>query len=152
MRSRCRSTVSEINVAAIAAAATPTPHQTPLMLSSQPIKRSIEKRPGPIAATATATVASESGNSSPPLLLKKPEQGTLRYPLQLRLAARLLLHPCAVPLTARRVLRLPVDRAHVSETLCTTFAQASSTSSRPADSAIARASSETTPSCSHSAF
>ena len=44
----------------------------PLMSSSQPITRSIEKRPGPVAATATATVASASGNSIPPSPLKKP--------------------------------------------------------------------------------
>src|ERR671937_3186283 len=42
------------NVIAIATMATPTPHQTPLMLSSHPIARSSENRPGPIAVTDTA--------------------------------------------------------------------------------------------------
>jgi hypothetical protein len=33
-----------------------TPHQTPEMLSSHPIARSIENRPGPVAANDTAIV------------------------------------------------------------------------------------------------
>src|SRR5436305_860650 len=48
---RFRNTVTVTNATASVAPRTPTPHQTPLMLSSQPISRSIEKRPGPAAAT-----------------------------------------------------------------------------------------------------
>src|SRR5207253_10036213 len=85
--SRCRKTVTVTNEIARAAAATPTPHQTPLMLSSQPIARSIENRPGPIAASAIATVASTSGNSRPPLLFQKPlDQCTVQMALNITTA------------------------------------------------------------------
>jgi hypothetical protein len=60
---RRRPTVRVRKETRIAAPATPTPPQTPEMLSSQPIERSIEKRPGPIAASETAYAAIRILNS-----------------------------------------------------------------------------------------
>jgi hypothetical protein len=44
----------------------------PLRLSSQPRARSIENRPGPVAAIAIATVSKVRLNSKPPFPLKNP--------------------------------------------------------------------------------
>jgi hypothetical protein len=53
---RVRPTVSVTAETTAAATRAATPHQTPEMLSSQPIARSSENRPGPVAASETATV------------------------------------------------------------------------------------------------
>src|SRR5215211_1146591 len=60
-----RKNVSVANETAAAAAIAATPHHRPEILSSQPIARSSEKRPGPIAASATTATRYVSSSSEP---------------------------------------------------------------------------------------
>src|SRR5436305_6393325 len=51
---------------------TPTPHQRPDILPAIPSALSSENRPGPVAASATATVQMARLYSKPPSVNKKP--------------------------------------------------------------------------------
>src|SRR5439155_27381304 len=83
-----------------------TPHQTPLRLSSQPIARSIEKRPGPIAARDAATVARTSGYSRPPFPFQKPfDQCTVQIALNITTA----IASDASGVTNPAASRIPLD-------------------------------------------
>src|SRR3954453_2472084 len=54
------------------ATSAPTPHQTPDRLPSQPSARSIEKRPGPVAATESAAAQMTRLYSNPPFVIQNP--------------------------------------------------------------------------------
>ena len=65
-----------------------TPHQTPEMLSSQPIARSSEKRPGPIAAKEITVTRYISSSSEPSKKARLSVTAKIAFSITIAIAAQ----------------------------------------------------------------